>query len=96
MNSAAGLAVAMPFLIIAAGMADARTATGEAAPILLAQLASGSGDQSRDPGFPGIDPIITGNTVDDKSRKEWEDRAKRYRECKECVTPQPYPGDLPE
>ena len=41
----------------------------------------------------GVDPIITGVRVTPKQLKEWEARRKRYLECPQCVTSQPFPGD---
>jgi len=41
-----------------------------------------------------IDPIVTGQTLNDDYMDEWETQREKYLECGSCaVEPQPYPGD---
>ena len=42
---------------------------------------------------PAIDPIITGQTVSAEDIEEWEERRKKFLDCKDCNPTQPYPGD---
>lgn len=41
-----------------------------------------------------IDPVVTGQTVNDDYIEEWETLREKYLECGSCaIEPQPYPGD---
>ena len=43
---------------------------------------------------PEIDPVVTGQTVNDDYIEEWESLREKYLECGSCaIEPQPYPGD---
>lgn len=42
-----------------------------------------------------IDPIVTGQTVNDDYIEEWETLREKYLECGNCaIEPQPYPEEL--
>lgn len=43
---------------------------------------------------PGdVDPVVTGQTLSNDDIAQWQEQRKRYLECPECETKQPFPGD---
>lgn len=87
----AAFSMMLPGLPLLAETAHAHQPSSESGMVLLAQLSGNEAIAEN-----GIDPIITGNTVSDKDRKAWEERARRYKRCRDCAKPQAFPGDLPE
>ena len=40
-----------------------------------------------------VDPIVTGQTISSEERKNWEERRKKFLDCADCDSGQPYPGE---